>query len=41
MYGLNLFWYKFILNQVINLVMGKKVVETPGADKLEKNKKKD
>jgi len=40
MYGLNLFWYKFIVNQVINLITGKKVVETPGADKL-KEKKKD
>jgi len=45
MYGLNLFWYKFILNQVINLVMGKKVAEAPGKEggepkrgKLEKEK---
>jgi len=38
MYGLNLFWYKFIINQVINLIMGKKVTETPGGEKLKKEK---
>lgn len=40
MYGLNLFWYKFIVTQVVNLITGKKVSDKPSTEKEKREAKK-